>query len=139
MTTPVDKKQVYSVSKHIFFEEVQQPKKLPKKSDLDKCANLHEEKSYKGVTLGLSDVAKPACNRVFRRHPVLASPPTYLCHLPASLSDDSYCHCSCCERVDCLVYVTGEAKSKDPAFNSHMSLNSSTSWPEGPRDDRARR
>jgi len=36
MTTPVEKKQVNSVSKHIFFEEIQQQKKSPKKSDLDK-------------------------------------------------------------------------------------------------------
>jgi len=66
VTTPVDEKQVYSVSKHILLRKSSNQKKLPKKSHLDKCAKLHEDKTYKGVTLGLPDVAKPARNRIFR-------------------------------------------------------------------------
>ena len=49
----------------------------------------------------------------------LFHPQHLLDDLSAPLPDNQvYCNCTCCERVDCLVHVTGEAKSEDPASNS---------------------
>jgi len=77
-----------------------------------------------------TDVAEPAYNRTFQWHCVLVSPSTSFASPVCPSPWRFYYKCNCCERLDCLVHVTGEFKSKDPVSNlqaqhSQTSLKSS--------------
>ena len=86
-------------------------------------------------------VAKPAGNRTFRsRRVTVLVPPSTSFVSPACPSPwQFYYNCNCCKRVDCLVHVTGEFKSKNPVSDpqaphsqAQMSLNSSQTGQQDP-------